>query len=302
MIRISLAIALVVGSLAAMAVSEPASAGPVLDRVKTAGKLVLGYREDAAPFAYKNEQGQAAGYTVEICQALAEDLKTGLGLADLPIDWVPVTIDDRFQAVASGKVDLVCGASSVTLSRRKEVSFSLPVFIGGTGILLRTDAPVQLRKVLNGEPTGPVWRGSPALLLEKKTFAVVKDTTSADLLKNRLRRLQITANITEVESYEAGLAAVLDRSADVLVGDRPILVEAAQKSPQAGDLAVIDRTFSNEPIALPLDRNDEDFRLAVDTALSKLYRSDRFQEIYSKWFGAPSEETLDLFRAAALPD
>jgi polar amino acid transport system substrate-binding protein len=302
MIRTSLAIALVAASLSAMLGTGPASAGPVLDRIKSAGKLTLGYREDAIPFSYKNEQGQAAGYTVEICQALAEDLKAGVGAADLPIEWVPVTIDDRFQAVAAGKVDLVCGATSVTLSRRKEVSFSLPVFIGGTGVMLRTDAPVQLRQVLNGEPTGPIWRGSPALLLQKKTFAVVKDTTSADLLKNRLRKLQITANITEVESYDAGLAALLDRSADVLVGDRPILVEAAQKSAQAADLEVIGRTFGNAPIALPLDRNDEDFRLAVDTALSKLYRSDRFGDIYRKWFGEPTEETLELFQAAALQD
>jgi polar amino acid transport system substrate-binding protein len=302
MIRISLAIALVAGALGATAVAGPASAATVIDRIKAAGKMSLGYREEAAPFSYKNEQGQPAGYTVEICQAVADELKAGLGLADLPVEWVPVTIDDRFQAVATGKVDLVCGATSVTLSRRKEVSFSLPVFIGGTGILLRTDAPVQLRKVLNGDPPGPVWRGSPALLLEKKTFAVVKDTTSEGLLKSRLQSLRITANTTEVESYEAGLAAILDRSADVLVGDRPILVEAAQSSPQAADLLVIDRTFSANPIALPLDRNDEDFRLAVDQALSKLYRSDRFRDIYRKWFGDPDEAVLDFFSAAALPE
>ncbi len=105
-----------------------------------------------------------------------------------------------------------------------------------------------------------------------------------------------------MESYQAGVAAILDRSADVLVGDRSILVEASQSSPQPDDLLVIDRTFSSEPVALPLDRNDEDFRLAVDQALSKLYRSDRFNDIYRKWFGAADERTIEYFRNVALPD
>ena len=56
------------------------------------------------------------------------------------------------------------------------------------------------------------------------------------------------------------------------------------------------------PVALPLDRKDEDLRLAVDQALSLLYRSDRFRDIYRKWFGEPDEATIDRFRAYALPD
>jgi len=266
-----------------------------------AGKVVLGYRDGAAPFSFKDGQGQPVGYTIDICQAVADDLKAALGVPNIPVEWVPVPIESGLTPVQEGKVDLLCGAAE-TLSRRKEVSFSIPIFKSGTGVLVRADTPIQLRKVLNGEPTGPVWRGSPARLLDKKTFAVVKGTTSEDLLKNTLTRLQITANIAEVESYQAGTAAILDRSADVLVGDRSILVEASQSSPQPDDLLVIDRTFDSGLVALPLDRNDADFRLAVDQALSKLYRSDRFRDIYRKWFGEADEVTLDFFKAAALPE
>jgi ABC-type amino acid transport substrate-binding protein len=301
MFRISLAIAFVAGSLSVTIAAEPASAAAVLERIKAAGKVTLGYREGAAPFSTKNDQGQPAGYTIDVCQVVADDLKAALGVSDLPIEWVSVPIENGLTPVQEGKIDLLCGAAE-TLSRRKEVSFSIPIFKGGTGVMVRADTPIQLRKVLNGEPTGPVWRGSPARLLDKKTFAVVKGTTSENLLKNTLSRLQITANIAEVESFQAGVAAVLERRADVLVGDRSILVEASQSSAQPEDLLVIDRTFSSEPAALPLDRDDEDFRLAVDQSLSKLYRSTRFQDIYRKWFGDPSEATIDFFRTVALPE
>ncbi|WP_395018643.1 amino acid ABC transporter substrate-binding protein [Dongia sp.] len=294
MIRISLALALVAGALGAAAASDPAAAGPVTDRIKAAGKIVIGYREGAAPFSFKNDQGQPAGYVIDVCQAVADDLKA-------PVEWAPLPADNPFAAVAEGKVDLLCGATE-TLSRRKEVSFSIPIFRSGLGVMVRSDAPVQLRQVLNGDPAGPVWRGSPARVLDQKTFAVIKGTTSEDILKGALRKLQISANVTEVDSFQAGVAAVADRSADVLLGDRSILVESAQSSPEAANLLVIDRIFTTEPVALPLDRNDEDFRLAVDQALSNLYRSDRFRDIYRKWFGEPGEAALDYFRAAALPD
>jgi ABC-type amino acid transport substrate-binding protein len=293
MIRISLAIALVAGSFTTLTASEPASAGPVLDRIKAAGKIVIGYREGAAPFSFKGDQGPQ-GYVIDVCQAVAADL-------GLPVEWAPVDAADPFSAVKEGKVDLVCGATE-TISRRKDVSFSIPIFRSGLGVLVRSDTPIQLRQVLAGEPTGPLWRGSPARVLDKKTFAVIKGTTNEDVLKGALRRLQISANITELNSFEAGVGAVLDRSADVLLGDRSILVEAAQSSAQAADLLVIDRIFTTEPVALPLDRNDEDLRLAVDQALSNLYRADRFKDIYRKWFGEPDEAALDYFRAVALPD
>jgi polar amino acid transport system substrate-binding protein len=301
-LRIALALALAAGCVSAIIGAAPASASTVLDRIKAAGKIELGYREDAGPFSYKNDQGQAAGYSVEICQVVVDDLKADLGLSNLAVDWVPVTLDDRFEAVQAGKVDLLCGAETATLSRRKQVSFSIPILNSGIGALVRADTPIQLRKILNGEPAGPVWRGSPARLLEKRTFAVVGGTTTEKWLADILEKFQITANVTPVESYNAGVAQLLDRGADVLVGDRPILMDVAQSSPQAGDLTIIDRTFTAEPIALSLDRNDEDFRLAVDTSLSKLFRSDGFRDIYRKWFGEADAATLDFFHTTALAE
>jgi len=300
MIRISLAIALAAGTLSTALWTEPASAGPVADRIKAAGKIVVGYREGAAPFSFKGDQGPS-GYVIDVCQAVADDLKIQLGASALKIEWAPVPAADPFPALKDGKVDMICGAAE-TISRRKDVSFSIPIFRSGLGVMVRADSPIQLRQVLNGDPGGPVWRGSPARLLDKKTFAVIKGTTNEDTLKDALNRLKITANIAEVDSFQAGVDAVLARNADVLLGDRSILVESAQSSSQAADLVVIDRIFTTEPIALPVDRNDEDFRLAVDAALSKLYRSDQFGDLYRKWFGEPDAAVLDYFRAVALPD
>ena len=126
------------------------AAAAVLDRVRQASKLTLGYRTDARPFSYRDEQGNAAGYSVVLCQKIAEQIKLDLGLSTLSVQWVPVTVEDRFRAVEEGKIDLLCGAASATLARRKEVAFSIPIFPGGIGALLRSDSNLGLRDVLSG--------------------------------------------------------------------------------------------------------------------------------------------------------
>jgi ABC-type amino acid transport substrate-binding protein len=283
--------------------AAPAAAAGTLDRIRQAGKIELGYRNDARPFSYKDESGKAAGYSIALCEKIADDVKTELGLPSLTVDWVPVTLEDRFQAVQQGKVDLLCGADTATLTRRKDVSFSIPIFPSGIGAILRADAPVQLRDVLAGRPSsGPVWRGSPARILEKKTYSVVTGTTSASWLADRMNQFHIDATVAPVDSYQAGIKRVLDRSSDVFFGDRPILYDAAEAGPSAGDLTVLDRLFTYEPLALVLARDDEDFRLVVDRSLSKLFRSGGFKDVYVKWFGEPDESAAFFFGLSAMPE
>ena len=279
-----------------------AYAAGTLDQVKKSGKLTLGYRTDARPFSFKDDSGNAAGYSVALCRKVADQLMAELKLSGLALNWVPVALEDRFRNLADGKVDLLCGADSVTLSRRKDVSFSIPIYLGGVGALLRADAPFGLTKALSERPgpSGPLWRGTPTeqLLLEQ-TFTVVAGTTSEKVLADRIGKFQLKAKVAPVKDYAAGVQAVFDRKANVFFGDRPILLEAAKSR---GELVVLDRRFTDEQLALTLRRGDEDFRLVVDRALSRLYGSPEFRTEYTKWFGEPDERAAAFFRAVALPD
>ncbi len=280
----------------------PVSAG-TLDQIKGSGKLRLGYRTDARPFSYRDESGNAAGYSVVLCQRIAEQVKAELGLPALGVEWVPVTLEGRFQDVQQGQVDLLCGADTETLARRKEVSFSIPIFPGGIGAMLRADAPAGLRDILVGRPwTRPLWRGSPAEILNQRTFSVVKGTTAERWLAGRIDTFRITATVAPVESYEAGVRRVLDRNSDVFFADRAILLDAATHSSSAGDLLVLDRYFTHEPVALALERNNDDLRLMVDRTLSQLFGSNEFRSLYAKWFGPPNEDALTFFQLSALPE
>jgi putrescine:ornithine antiporter len=93
---------------------------------------------------------------------------------------------------------------------------------------------------------------------------------------------------------------VLDRTTDVLFGERSILLDAAKNSSGFRDLLVLDRRFTYEPFAFALARDDDDFRLLVDRSLSSLNRSGETQSLYRQFFGEPDENTLAFFRLNTL--
>ena len=121
-------------------------------------------------------------------------------------------------------------------------------------------------------------------------------------MHQRVDDFQLTASVVPVESYDAGASMVLDGSANVLFGDRQILVETAASNPSASNLIVLDRLFTSSPIALAVARNDDDFRLVVDRSLSRFFSTGEFRDLYAKWFGAPDDAAAGFFRQSAVPD
>jgi polar amino acid transport system substrate-binding protein len=284
-------------------VQAGSASGATLDRVRQTSSLTLGYRTDAQPFSYREASGTPAGYSIALCLKIVDEVKAELKLSSLAVEWVPVTLADRFKDVQKDKVDLLCGADSATLTRMQEIAFSIPIFPSGIGAMLRADAPRLLRQVLEGPPPShPIWRGSPArTLLEKRIFSVLAGTTSEGWLAGRLKEFQLDATVAPVANYEAGIQRVLNRGSDVFFADRPILLDTARRN-ASEDLIVLDRLFTYEPIALGFKRGDEDFRVVVDRALSRLFRSEGFRYLYGKWFGMPDESATTFFRLTALPD
>ena len=300
-VRIAASLGFLAAAMLVLVAAEPVSAA-TLDRVKETGKLTIGYRTDARPISYQNESGAADGYAVALCKEVAEQLKAEQGLQTLNVEWVSVSAEDQFQAVREGKVDLLCGAAE-TLTSRKDADFSVPIFPGGIGALIRADAPIGLKEVLSGRPpSGPLWRGYPAQLLTQQVFSVVAGTPSEKWLTDKLAEFQLTAKVVPVKNYEEGVRGVLDGNSNVFFADRSILLDTVARSGSAANLTVLNRRFNYAPIAIAMERGDPDFRLMVDRILSKFLGSEAFHNLYAKWFGKPNQSADAFFRLSVLPE
>ena len=279
------------------------AAATTLDRVRMTGQLKLGYSPDARPISF-DDSGKPAGFSVDLCQVIADRLKAERGHGTLTVQWVPVEAADRFTAVQQGRIDLLCGADTQTLERRAQVSFSIPIFPGGIGAVLRSDASKVLKDALNGQkPTSPPnWRGTASQLLQVKRFAVVPGTTTEAWAASRLAAFQVNSKVATVEGYDAGINSILERKSDVFFGERAILMDAVRRNPSAGKLMLHERLFTTELLAFALARGDEEFRLFVDRTLSSLYSAGTIYATYDKWFGTPSEGVRNFYGWVTLPN
>lgn len=274
-----------------------------LARIQKTGILKLGYRTDAPPFSYRDQAGKPAGYSVELCQTVGEAVD---GELDRPVkvEWVAVSVEDQLGAVQRHEIDVLCAAQTVTLERRKQVDFSTPIFPGGVGVLVRSDAPRQLKNILAGKARdySPTWRAVALNILREQIFATVAGTTAEQWVKQRSQELNVQSHMIPVPNYDAGIQAVLDRDASAFFAERAILLDAVRRGPESKRLTVVERLFTYEPLALTISRGDEDFRLLVDRSLSRLYDSPAFPETYEKWFGEPDETAKTFYRWNALAD
>jgi polar amino acid transport system substrate-binding protein/glutamate/aspartate transport system substrate-binding protein len=270
-----------------LVLATEAAAAATLDRLRQDQTIRVAYRDDAPPFSYKGKTAAPVGFMVDLCRAVAENLAQQLKLPSLKIDYVKVTAADRFDAVAAGNADLLCEPTTQTLSRRRQVDFSIPTFIDGAGLLIRNDGPRTL-KGLAGRKIG-----------------VLAGTTTEDELRASLKDAGITAEIIPAHTHDEGLAMLDGGKVSAYFGDRGILMFLAERSSNPRKLLIADNYLTVEPYALALPHGDEDFRLAVDRALSTIYRSGQIATIFTRTFGdktKPSQILQSLYLISALPD
>lgn len=258
--RLLLTVLLVLG-LPAAAMADTLAA------IEERGSVRLGVRTDAAAFSFTDTLGEPAGYTVQLCRAIAADIKSELGLAELAIEYIEVTTEDRFQAIQDGRIDMLCGATTVTLGRREMVDFSSPTFLTGMGVLYREGGPASFAE------------------LEGKAIGVRAGTTTEDVLERELTAIGLEATFVAVDSHQAGVQDLQDGTIDAYFADRAILIFLYLASDDQENLVVSERLFTHEVYAIGLPHGDSAFRLAVDAALSRIYQSEVIDRIYKASFG-----------------
>lgn len=137
MVRFASALVAFVMSTIAASAQEPDGR---LDAISKERIVKIAYRTDATPFSFVNENKEPAGYTIDLCKLVVRLMEKQLGLQELNIQWIPVTTQTRFDAVAKNSADMECGSSTATLSRMKQVDFSTFVFIESTGLVVKRNS------------------------------------------------------------------------------------------------------------------------------------------------------------------
>jgi len=280
-----LAILLAAGGCASMPAGQGGAAGSTLDRIKATKTINLGYRDSSVPFSFMGPDQKPTGYSVDLCNRVADDLKRDLQLPDLAVKWTMVTVENRVASVQNGTIDLECGSTTNTLSRQAQVDFSLTTFVTGASLLALKDTVTASLSGLR--------------------IAVIPGTTTERALKDVMDKSAMSVQLVPVKDHSDGRAALENKTADAYASDREILIGLALTATNPTSFALVDRYFSYEPYALMLRRGDPDFRIAVNRSLARLYRSGDIIAIYRRWLGAlgaPSALELATWAIEGLPE
>ena len=254
-----------------------------LSDIRESGEIRLAYRADTPPFSSHNAAKQPEGFTIDLCKIIAEDIRTQLGLDELDIKWIRVSADTRISAVASGDAHMECGATTITFQRQEQVDFSNLIYATGASLMR-----------WNGDDINNIFD------LGGKKVSVVGGTTTEKVIRNALETNRIQARVVVVASHAEALQMLVDRRIDAMAADQATLFGIGYKTQGEDDLVITEDMLSFEPYALPLPRNDADFRLAVNRSLSNLYVRGDVGRSWQQWFGQhdvqPTRMLLMLYR------
>jgi ABC-type amino acid transport substrate-binding protein len=251
------------------ALAAPAAAQTgTLEKIRRAGAITLGYIEEAAPFSFADAKGEPQGYSVDLCREIARGVGVQLGLAKLETRWVALTIQNRLEAVSTGRVDIECSTTTWTLSRQRTVDFSLITFVDGGSILTKAGSGLGRLADLNG-----------------KRIAVIKGTTTERALHESLARYSVNAQVLTVSTRPEGFKLVEESKVEGFAADRTTLVGTVLARSASGAYRLLDEDFSIEPYVFALPSGDHEYRLAVNRVLAHLFRSGEIAKVYNRWLG-----------------
>src|SRR4051795_10221710 len=255
--------------LATSAPAQTASEGlsPTLDNIKRTHVVRLGYRESSPPFSFLDHSNRPIGYSLELCEAIVEEIGVEVDDANLKVEYVKVTSDDRIPAVTENKIDLECGSTTANAERAKLVAFSPLMFVAGTKLMVPKVSTISAPADLKG-----------------KTVVVTKGTTNEQAMHNVDNKFSLGLNIVAAPDHEQSYQMLVDGKADAFATDDILLYGLIARHKAQDRFKVVGDYLSYDPYGIMFRKGDPQLTAVVERAFRKLGSNHDLMPLYNKWF------------------
>ncbi len=277
--------ALLLATGAAAQTSEGLS--PTLTAIKNSHVVHLGYRESSPPFSFLDQANRPIGYSLELCEAVVDEIGAEVDDPNLKIEYVKVTSDDRIQAVLQNKIDLECGSTTANAERGKQVAFSPLMFVAGTKLMVPKASGVQSVTDLKG-----------------KTVVVTKGTTNEQAMHNVDKKFSLGLNIVTSPDHEQSYQMLSDGKADAFATDDILLYGLIARHKSQDKFRVTGDYLSYDPYGIMFRKGEPQLSAVVERAFRKLGTNHDLMPLYEKWFvrRLPTGERMNVAISPQLED
>src|SRR5438105_5209598 len=252
---------------------------PTLANIKNTHVVRLGYRESSPPFSFLDQANRPIGYSLELCEAVADEIGVEVDDPNSKIAYVKVTSDDRIPAVVQNKIDLECGSTTANAERAKQVAFSPLMFVAGTKLMVPKASSVAGVTDLKG-----------------KTVVVTKGTTNEQAMHSVDKKFSLGLNIVTAADHEQSYQMLVDGKADTFATDDILLYGLIARHKSQDKFRVTGEYLSYDPYGIMFRKGEAQLTAVVERTFRKLGSNRDLIPLYNKWFVArlPTGEKLNV--------
>ena len=244
-------------------------------RIRARGYLLVGVRYDLQPFGFVTDEGEVAGWGVDVGRELA---RRWLGDAQA-VQFRQVRSDTAIEHLQAGDVDIVVAALTHTQDWEAGADFSLPYFVEGHALLVRAaDAgAIGGPAALEGRPVGVVaWSG-------------VEDTLRA--------AVPFTFTLQTYDRFDEAVAALGRGEIDAVADLRHRLFWGMRLLPEA---AIVGQ-YTAAPVPFAFPQNDPFFADLVNLTFQEMVADGTYADLYTRWFAPESPPPVERWPGGEVP-
>jgi len=245
----------------------PITSAQTLKKIADSNKITVSYREASVPFSYLIGSSKAVGFSVELTEAIIDDVRKKTKKPNLEVAYMPVTSQNRIPLLVNGTYDLECGSTTNNSTRAKDVTFSTNMFYTGTRLLVKKTSNIKNYADL-----------------AKKTVASTTGTTNAQVIRKYNTEKNLDMQLILGKDHDDSLLLVENDRAVAFAMDDILLFGLRANSKNPALLEVVGDSLQVEPYACMVRKDDPEMKKLVDSTINRMMKSGEFAKLYTKWF------------------
>jgi glutamate/aspartate transport system substrate-binding protein len=263
-------LAIAVLSFAIFDIRAAEAASQTLEKIKELGKITFGYREASIPFAYLGANQEPTGLSLDLCSAVADELRFQLHRPGLEIEYVAVNASNRIPLLQNGTIDIECGSTTNTVDRQKHVSFSVATYVASPRWLVSAPSSVV-------EPNG----------LDGQSIVVTQGSLNLAVAKKIIDDLKLKVTVIQAKDHAESLLMLKTGRAAAWFEDDILVAGSVANSLDPKVFRMLAATYEPSYYGIMTRSEDPEFKALVDSVIKEKMGSGEFNELYSKWFESP---------------
>ena len=256
--------ALMLGAAAAtvpMFGARPAPARPLAD-VLSDRKLRAGINPTLPPFGTFNDRNEIDGFDADIAREIAR-------LLDVELEIVQVGSPDRIPFLQAGRIDIVLGAITRTVSRALVIDYTIPLHTQSVVVITKDNTAVPLNALAD--------LNNPNVRLVQ-----VRGTIGVPWIEANAPQAQVTL----LDNYPDTFRALAQGRADAMVDVFESVALPIQNFPDV-PWKILDEVIRGTWVGIGVQKGNDTLKDWLNVALFDMHSSGFVNATWEKWFGSP---------------